>query len=110
MVAFVDRHAATEGDEVPITAGFSPSPEAVKAAYRRWLGEPLPRSDWVGVVEAVHPATLLDPESGSSRHVLNEPGTGDLLILRVYGSDGLPVLSDEGFASRVSSIEGALNR
>jgi hypothetical protein len=36
-----------------------------------------------------------------------QPGTGDLAILRVYAPDG-PVLSDDAFAARVGSIEGAM--
>ena len=59
------------------------------------------------VVEAVHPAALLDPASGGARHVLAEAPGGDLLILRVYGADGA-VLSDGAFQARRRSVEGAL--
>ena len=110
VIAFVDRHSLTEGDELAIEGTHAASPDDVKPAYRRWAREPLPDGAWVAVVESVHPAALLDPESGSSRHVLMEPGTGDLVILRVYGPGGEPVLSDTAFGARVGSIEGALNR
>ena len=110
VIAFVPRHSVTEGDEVAVEATSSPSTSDVKPAYRRWIGEPLPAGDWIAVVEAVHPAQLLDPDSGSSRHVLARGGTGDLVILRVFDQTGGPVLSDETFAARVESIEGALNR
>ncbi len=82
----------------------------MKPAYRRWVGEELPVGEWTAVVESVHPAALLDPESGNSRHVLTAPGSGDLVILRVFAPGGEPVLSDSAFAARVRSIEGALSR
>ena len=110
VVAFVPRHSLTEGDEFPVVAGRLAAPEDVEPAYRRWAGEPLPDGEWIGVVEVVHPAALLDPDSGRSRHVFSRPGEGDLVILRVYDGSGRPVLSDEAFDARVKSIEGALNR
>ena len=110
VVAFVHRHSFTEGDETPVVAHETASPDAVKPAYRRWIGSDLPTGEWTAVVEAVHPAALLDPESGNSRHVLMAPGNGDLVILRVYDDRGTPVLSDQAFAARVRSIEGALSR
>lgn len=110
VIAFVPRHSLTEGDEFPIVSGRVAAQEDIDTAYRRWAGEPLPDGEWIGVVEVVHPAALLDPESGRSRHVFTEPGDGDLVILRVYDEAGRPVLSDEAFDARVRSIEGALNR
>lgn len=110
VVAFVPRHSLSEGDECEITPGAEARADAIKPAYRRWIGLPLPDGEWTGVVEAVHPAALLDPVSGSSRHVLTAPGEGDLVLLRVYDATGKPVLSDEAFDARVRSIEGALNR
>lgn len=109
VVAFLDRHSSSEGDELPVVATATARIDAVKPAYRRWVGEELPDGEWSAVVEGVHPAALLDPESGSSRHVLLEPGNGDLLILRVFDQDGVPVLSDHAFEARVRSIEGALS-
>lgn len=110
VMAFVSRHSLSEGDEFPVAAGRIAAPEEIDPAYRRWIGEPLPDGDWMAVVEAVHPAALLDPESGRSRHVFTTPGDGDLAILRVFDGTGSPVLSDEAFDARVRSIEGALNR
>ncbi len=110
VMAFVPRHSLTEGDEFPVVAGRRAAPEDVDPAYRRWIGEPLPAGEWIGVVEVVHPAALLDPDSGRSRHVFTRPGDGDLVILRVFDDGGRPVLSDEAFEARVKSIEGALNR
>jgi hypothetical protein len=110
IVAFVDRHSLTEGDEVPVVAAGSASPGDVKPAYRRWIGEPMPNGEWVGVVVSVHPARLLDPESGNSRHVFTTAGEGDLVILRVFDATGRAILSDEAFEARIGSIEGALNR
>ena len=78
----------------------------LKPAYRHWADRPV-EGEWSAVVEAVHPAALLDPESGSARHILAEAPGGDLLVLRVYGPDG-PVLSDAAFEARRRSVQGAL--
>ena len=108
VIAFVNRGAATEGDEIDLrSSGPRPGSE-LKPAYRRWAAEPVPGGPWLGIVDRVDPATILDAEAGSSRHILTEaPATGDVIILRVYGPDG-PVLSDEAFAARRASVEGAL--
>ena len=106
VVAFADRGAVNEGDEVEITPTTELEPEDVKTAYRRWIREGVPEG-WTGVVVSVDPATILDPEAGQSRHVrMTSPG-GDLIVLRVYGPDG-PALSEEAFAARQKSVEGAL--
>ena len=110
VMAFVPRHSLSEGDEFPVVAGRTSRAEEIEPAYRRWIGDPLPEGDWIAVVEAVHPAALLDAESGRSRHVFATPGDGDLVILRVFDGDGVAVLSDDAFDARVRSIEGALNR
>jgi hypothetical protein len=110
VMTFVERHSLSEGDEFAVAPGRAALETEIKPAYRRWIGAPLPEGDWIAVVEAVHPAALLDPVSGASRHVLTHAGDGDVVMLRVYDGDGTPVLSDEAFAARVRSIEGALNR
>ncbi|CAN5400023.1 hypothetical protein BH24ACT7_BH24ACT7_26110 [soil metagenome] len=108
VVAFVPRMTVGEGDELILNPS-GPMPEGeLKPAYRRWADQPAPDGAWTAVVVAVDPATLLDPEAGAARHILTAPGAGDLAILRVYGPDG-PVLSDEAFAARQRSIEGAMS-
>ncbi len=107
IVAFVPRMAVGEGDEVDLGGSGAMPAEDLKPAYRRWAGLPAPEGPWTAVVVAVDPAALLDPEAGAGRHIRNAPGTGDLAILRVYGPEG-PVLSDEAFAARRRSIEGAM--
>ncbi len=106
VVAYVERGALTEGDEIDLVpSGGRPEAE-VKPAYRRWLhvGPPV---GYTAVVVSVDPAALLDPHAGSARHVLAAPGEGDLVLLRVFDDTG-PVLSDEAFAARKRSVEGAL--
>lgn len=110
VLAFVARHSLSEGDEFAIAAGRAARHDEVKPAYRRWIGSPLPDGEWTAVVEAVHPAALLDPVSGASRHVTTHAGDGDLVVLRVYDEGGAPVLSDAAFEARVRSVEGALTR
>ena len=107
IVAFVERHSLSEGEEVPISAEMAADPSMMKPAYVRWAGAVLPEGVWVGVVEAVHPAALLDQESGGSHHIYATPGNGDLVIIRVF-DEAKPVLSDETYEARVASIEGAL--
>ena len=108
VIAFADRGTCTEGDEVELVAGHRPEPGEVKPAYRRWLGVEPPPGPWRAVVIAVDPARLLDREAGGARHIrAAAPDDGDLLVLRVEGPDG-PVLSDEAFAARRASVEGAM--
>lgn len=106
VVAFTARSACTEGDEFDLEAG-EPRPDSeVEPAYRRFVDAP--SGQWTGVVVAVHPARLLDPEAGRARHLLTAtPGDGDVVVLRVFGEQG-PVLSDDAFAARRRSVEGAL--
>ncbi len=109
MIAFVARGSVTEGDEAQLGINGTRDPQSVKPAYHRWLRQSLPEGDWVGVVVAVHPAQLLDPADGASRHVLTTPPEGDLAVVRVYdGSE--PVLSDVAFEARRRSVEGALTQ
>jgi hypothetical protein len=108
VVAFAARGTVNEGDEVELAPGPSLDPAMVKPAYRRWLQMPLPDATFTAVVIAVDPAQLLDPEAGGARHLRTTPPTeGDLLVLRVSGPDGA-VLSDEAFAARHRSVEGAI--
>ena len=110
VVAFVARGAATEGDEMQLHGSGPRLESELKPAYRRWADEPAPAGPWLGIVDRVDPATILDPEAGASRHILEEaPAEGDLIILRVYGPDG-PVLGDDAFDARRSAVEGALRR
>ena len=106
IVAFADRGAITEGDEIPIEPNTSLEPVQIKPAYRRWINETVPEG-WSGVVVSVDPATILDPEAGNSRHIRTEVAGGDLVVLRVYGPEG-PSLSDAAFVARQRSVEGAL--
>ncbi len=107
IVAFAARGSAAIGDEVELASAGQRAPDDLKPAYRSWASLPAPDGTWTAVVEAVHPAALLDPESGSARHILAGAPGGDLLLLRVYGPDG-PVLSEVAFAARRRSVEGAL--
>jgi hypothetical protein len=108
VVAFVARGTCSEGDELELVEGGALALEDVKHAYRRWLGAAVPPGPWTAVVVAVDPAQLLDPEAGGARHLrASAPTSGDLLVLRVEGPDG-PVLSDEAFAARLRSVEGAM--
>ncbi len=108
VVAFTTRAAVREGDEVDLAAGAALDPGALKPAYARWAAAPAPPGDWTAVVVAVHPASSLSPDSGAARHVRRDaPTGGDLVVLRVYDGDR-PVLSDEAFAARVRSLQGAL--
>ncbi len=107
VVAFVDRGAATVGDEAALGDGGPQPVERVKPAYARWADAPVPEGPWSAVVVAVHPSALLDAEAGAARHILRSIPTGDLAILRVYRDD-VPVLSDDAFAARRAAVEGAL--
>ena len=98
------------GDEVGLEAGGAMPPGTLREAYRRWADGPAPQGTWTAVVESVEPATALDAEAGRSRHLRTAaPRSGDLAVLRVYGSDG-PVLSDGAFSARRASLEAALGR
>ncbi|HEX9856633.1 MAG TPA: hypothetical protein VGC47_15080 [Acidimicrobiia bacterium] len=107
VIAFVPRHTVDEGDELELDAGGPRQPEEVKAAYVRWNADPPPPGPWTGIVVALVPSAVLDAEAGSPRHVLDHVPDGDIAVLRVYGPDG-PVLSDEAFAARRKSVEGAI--
>ncbi len=109
IVAFVPRMTVTEGDELDLTGGGPLPTDDLKPAYQRWAEAGPPPGDWTGVVVSVDPAAILDPIAGNARHILSEPGTGDVVLLRMYGPDG-PVLDEETFAARLRSVEGALGR
>lgn len=109
VVAFVERRTVDEGDEVELVPGGPLPAEQLAPAYRRWSDLAVSGTGWSAVVESVDPAAILDPVAGSSRHILAEPGSGDLVVLRIYGPAG-PVLSDEAFAARRRSVEGALSQ
>lgn len=108
IVAFVERANHGPGAEATLI-GSGPRPgDSLKPAYRRWADAGPPPGTWVAVVEEVHPAVALDAIDGVARHILvAAPESGDLLVLRVFRGD-VPVLSDEAFAARVSSLEAAL--
>jgi hypothetical protein len=108
IVVFVARGTCTEGDEVELVVGDPLDADLVKPAYRRWCDAEVPSGPWTAVVVAVDPAQLLDPEAGGARHVRTAaPLDGDLVLLRVEGPDG-PILSDDAFAARRGSVEGAM--
>ncbi len=109
VACFAPRATVDEGDEVPLGGAGPAPPGSLKPAYAGWAEIDAPEGHWTAVVVAVHPAASLEPEAGAARHILaSAPDDGDLLVLRVYGTDGEPVLSDIAFAARVRSLEGAL--
>lgn len=109
VIAFVARAAVFEGDEVSLEPGAALPAEEMKPAYAAWSKHPAPEGNWLGVVEAIHPASALDPDSGSSRHVrAGRPDHGDLAVLRVFGPDG-PVLGEAAFAARRSAVDGSIS-
>lgn len=109
VIAFVPRGTVAEGDEVELSANGPLRPDQLKPAYRRWADAGVPEGEWTAIVDVVSPAAALDPTAGGTRHILDGHGSGDLVVLRVYGDDG-PVLSDEAFDARVRSVTGALIR
>ncbi len=106
IVAFVARGTLSEGDEIELTASGPRPAEELKPAYERWASVDAP-GGLSAVVVSVSPAAMLDRRAGAARHILRQPGDGDLVLLRVFAGGG-PVLSDEAFAARHRSIEGAL--
>jgi hypothetical protein len=109
IVVFVERGRLTEGDEVDLAGDGPVAPATLKPAYRRWAEAGPPDGDLSGVVVSVDPAAVLDVGAGASRHILESPGDGDLVVLRVY--DGAtPVLGDPAFDAKRTSVEGALRR
>ena len=107
IVAFVDRTTVEQGDEVALVAGGERPVEHLQPAYRHWVTRPAPDGEWTALVEEVHPAAALDPVAGASRHVLAAVPEGDLVVLRVYGTDG-PALSDVAYRARRASLGAAL--
>lgn len=106
---FVPRGLVTEGDEVEFAAAGSVDAADLKPAYRRWAEAGPPDGAYGAVVVSVNPAGMLDREAGAARHILSSNGAGDLVVLRVFDEHG-PVLSDEAFAARIRSVEGALRQ
>ncbi len=109
VIVFAERGSLTEGDEVELSPAGSVDAATLKPAYRRWADAGPPDARYTAVVESVDPAAILDPEAGAARHIRTEPGSGDVVILRVYGPEGA-VLGDDGFAARRRSVEGALRQ
>lgn len=107
IVAFVPSDTVASGTVVTLT-GSGPRPAMeLKPAYRRWASLAAPPGTWSATVEFVTAARSLDPDAGQSRHVLADAGDGDLVVLRVEGTQG-PVLSSEAYAARRASLEAAL--
>lgn len=107
ITLFADRGTYTEGDEIDVVSVGPTDVNALKPAYKRTATHDLSHVAASATVHAVHPAGLLDPEAGASRHIFDQVGTGDLVLVRV-AIDGVPVLSDSAFAARRKSVEGAL--
>jgi hypothetical protein len=108
VIGFVERGSVFEGDEVPLEAGPAIDPQDLKDAYHAWIHHPVPTGEWIGIVEAVHPVTSLDSESGAGRHIhRTRPDHGDIAIFRVYGPDGA-ALGDEAYAAIRTSVDGAI--
>jgi len=109
IIGFVEPGTVAPGDGVALVATGPRSPEELKPAYQRWADAGIPPGNWSARVEAVSPAASLDPVDGSARHVLANPGEGDLVVLRVSGADG-PVLTDAAFSARLKSLDSAMRR
>jgi hypothetical protein len=107
VVAFVPRGSVSEGDEVGLSTSGSLPIGALKPAYRRWADAGAPEGTWTAIVDSVGPSAGLDPIAGAARFILAAPGEGDLVVLRVFGTDG-SVLSDDAFDARLRSVKGAL--
>lgn len=108
IIGFVERGRVSEGDEVSLEAGPPIDPNDLKAPYRGWTHHPAPAGEWIGVVEAVHPVTALDSDSGAGRHIhRTRPDHGDIAVFRVYGPDG-PALGDEAYAAGRTAVDGAI--
>jgi hypothetical protein len=106
IIVFAARGSYTEGDEFNVVSEGPTNPDLLKAAYRRTAMAD-PHVSAVATVTAVHPANMLDPIAGASRHVFVTAGTGDLVVVRI-GVDAVPVLSDAAFTARSSILEGAV--
>ena len=106
VAALVKGEMFTEGDEFDVVSEGTTDPDLLKPAYRRTANS-VTRVSAVGTVTGVHPAAMLDPEAGASRHVFISPGPGDLVIVRV-AIDSVPVLSEMAFAARSARLEGAI--
>lgn len=106
VVGFAARGTVEVGDEVGLAAAGARAPADLKPAYRHWSDAGPPEGNWTAIVEAVHPAALLDGAAGTARHILAAVPEGDLVVLRVYGPGG-PVLSDVAYAARRRSLDGA---
>lgn len=107
VIAFIPRATATEGDEVTLEASGPRAAAELKPAYRRWAKAGPPDGSWAAIVVSVHPAASLDVAAGADRHILAEPGEGDLVILQVFNGTEA-VLSEDAFLARRSSVEGAI--
>jgi hypothetical protein len=106
VAAFVSRGTLTEGDEFELGARTTPAERLVRADITP--ARPVPwEGGFVAVVESVHPAALLDPEAAATCHVWQQPGDGDLVVLRIYRESGA-VLDDDAFAAKRAEVEGAL--
>jgi hypothetical protein len=107
VIAFVPRATLTEGDEVTLEASGPRAADELKPAYRRWAKAGPTDGSWAAIVVSVHPAASLDVAAGADRHILAEPGEGDLVILQVFNGTEA-VLSEDAFLARRSSVEGAI--
>ncbi|VAW06380.1 hypothetical protein MNBD_ACTINO02-2122 [hydrothermal vent metagenome] len=107
ITLFARRGMFTEGDEFDVVSEGTTDPDLLKPAYRR-TANTVTRVSAVGTVTGVHPAAMLDPEAGASRHVFISSGPGDLVIVRVT-VDSVPVLSEMAFAARSAGLEGAIH-
>ena len=109
IVALVARSAVSSGTEIGLAAAGPRPPDELKPAYQRWGDVEVPAGEWTALVDDVFPAADLDPIEGPSRHILARLGRGDLIVLRVH-RDGAPVLSDDAYAARRTSLDSARRR
>jgi len=106
VVAFAGK-SPPEGP-IELVEGAPLPRDVLRAAYRRWNGEPVPTLHNRARVVADHDVADLDEHAAASRHLrVRLPDRGRMLVLRVE-IDGSPVLSDEAFAARHASLNAAL--
>ena len=109
IVAFVARGAVSSGTDIGLAAAGPRPPDELTPAYQRWADVEVPSGDWTAFVDDVFSAADLDPIDGASRHILARLGRGDLIVLRVH-RDGIPVLTDDAYAARRTSLASARRR
>lgn len=109
IVAFVARGAVSSGADIGLAAAGPRPPDELRPAYQRWADVEVPAGDWTASVDDVLPAADLDPIDAASQHILARLGRGDVIVLRVH-RDGAPVLTDDVYAARRTSLDSTRRR